>query len=375
MRPLVTVIVVNYNSSKIKEVVSKSIKSILSLKYRPLEVIIVDNGSIDGSYEYIKQLIENVKQDKGLTVKIVRLSRNYGFAVANIVAYRLRDPRSRYVVLVNNDLAPEPDSLQKLIKILEKHHRVAGLQGIILTWDGRYIDTYGALVSDHGISYAVASFMESAYIQELKPVIPTYVDGAFSVYRVEALEKSGGLFMPYFFMWGDDYELGIRLWRSGYVLAAVPIVVGRHYRGASTQLGGHSIIFETPRLPYILEYWSWVSNIAVAVVLYGYPYPLQLLKRVPTTLIAALLKRSKAILRGFLDGIRLGFKLRMLLLRQKPWLRFVREPRLRTRLIRELTLLTRLYIRYGKRASRMYYILVTRSIGKKFTLRNNIMLC
>jgi GT2 family glycosyltransferase len=371
VKPKVTVIVINYNSQNKWHITEYCFKRIFSLNYRPLEIIVVDNGSTDGSYELIKQLAKTVKQDNNFTVRIVRLSKNYGFAVANIIAYKLRDPRSRYVALINNDLAPEPDSLEELVKVLEKHPKFAGIQGVILTWDGRYIDTYGVLMSEHGIGYCVASFMGSTYVRKLSPFIVTYVDGAFSIYRVEALEESGGLFMPYFFMWGDDYELGIRLWRSSYMLMAIPIIVGRHYRGASTLLNERKIL-EPPCLPYILEYWYWVSNIAVTVVLYGYPYPLQLLKRIPTALIAALLKRSKAILLGFLDGVKLGFKLRRLLLRQKPWLRFIQEPRLKSRMLWELALFTKFYLRYGKRASQIYFILVARSLGYKVCSKSDI---
>ncbi len=365
--PKVTVIVVNYNSRDKWHIVEHCLKKIFSLKYRPIKIIIVDNGSTDGSYELIEQLVKCTEQNEKIEIRVLRLSRNYGFAIANIIAYKLRDPRSKYVALINNDLAPEPNSLERLVSILEKYPKIAGIQGIILSWDGRYIDSYGALVTDHGICYNVASGMRHVGVQKLKPIVVTYVDGAFSVYRVDALERAGGLFIPYFFMWGDDYELGIRLWRSGYILMAVPIVVGKHYRGASTQLDRCNTIFIPPRLPYILEYWSWASDIAVTVVLYGYIYPLQLLKRIPTTFIAALLKHSKAILRGFLDGIRLGLRLRKMVLNQKPWLKVPKEPRLKSRLLWELALLIRLYLKYGMKASRIYYILIARSLSKRFT--------
>jgi len=65
------------------------------------------------------------------------------------------------------------------------------------------------------MNYSVGSGLKSFYAYKLRPIAVTYIDGAFSVFRIEAIEKSGGLFMPYFFMWGDDYELGIRLWRKG----------------------------------------------------------------------------------------------------------------------------------------------------------------
>jgi GT2 family glycosyltransferase len=348
------------------DIVGSSLRCILSLDYKPLEIIIVDNGSTDGSFEMVKQLLSEVKLDADLNVRVVKLSKNYGFAVANIIAYELRDPRSKYIALINNDMCPERYSLKKLITYLQKlDERIAGIQGAILSWDTSYILTYGGFVTDHGTPGGIAAFMESSILRKLKPIIVTYIDGAYSVYRVDALEKAGGLFMPYFFMWGDDYELGIRLWRSSFKLVAVPIVAGKHYAGASTMVKG-SAIYEPPKLSYVYEYWSWVSNIAVMVILYGHPYPLQILKRVIATLIVAMLKKSKAILRGFIDGIKLGMTLRKKILKERPWLRVPREPRLKSRLIQELAFLTHLYLRHGYRASRIYYILVARALGRRY---------
>lgn len=353
---IVTLIVINYNSYKRWEVVEQCIKSIFQLKYKPLEVMFVDNGSTDGSYERLKNLVEHLKNfNKDVKARVIRLSKNYGFAIANLIAYRLINHSSKYVALVNNDLAPDADSLERLIDILERNPRIAGVQGIILTWNGERVDSYGGLATDHGSLYAIGHSLAPHTLS--KPIPVTYVDGAFSIYRVEAIEKCGGLFHPYFFMWGDDYELGIRLWRCGYTLMTIPIVVGRHYRGLTTN--GWSF-------PYVLEYWSWTSNIAVMVVLYGHPWIVQLLKRVPTTIMAALMKRSKAIIRGFIDGLRLGIKLRWCMYKQRPWIKTPREPKLKVKMLHELTLLVKLYLKYKLKASRIYYVIITRSLGRAF---------
>jgi len=366
VHPKVTVIVVNYNSRNRWDIVGSSLRCILLLDYRPLEIIIVDNGSTDGSFEMIKQLVSEVKFDADLNVKIIRLSKNYGFAVANIIAYRFRDPKSKYIALINNDACPERDSLKKLVNYLENlSDKVAGLQGIILSWDGRYILSYGGFVSDHGLlKGGIGAFMESNIVNRLKPVIATYIDGAYSLYHVEALEKAGGLFLPYFFMWGDDYELGIRLWRTGYILLAVPIVVARHYGGATTS--NKSSLYDDQTMSYIYEYWSRASSIAVDI-LYNYPqHFLALIRNIIALIIFALVKRSKARLRGVIDGIRLGIKLRKRVLGSMPWLKTPREAVIRTRALYETIFLLWLSLKYGfKRAGKLYYILIARSLGRK----------
>jgi len=366
-KPKVTVIVVNYNSEAKWRIIEKSLRSIFSLSYRPLEVIIVDNGSIDNSFELIKQFINKIRNNEDFNVKVIRLSKNYGFAVANIIGYRFRDPSSKYVALINNDFCAEPDSLDRLVRILEISEKIAGVQGITLTWDGSHILTYGGFVTDDGgLKGGIGAFTSFTpeVLANLRPIIVTFLDGAYSVYRVSAIEKAGGLFMPYFFMWGDDYELGIRLWRTGFALLAVPIVAGRHYAGATTQLNRSGSIYEPSRTSYIYEYWSWVSDIAVTTVLYGSPYLLQLLRRLPITLALAMLRNSKAIISGFFDGTKLGITLRTKVLKEKPWLKVPKEPRFKTRLLFGLIFLAYLVLKYKTRASRIYYILITRALLK-----------
>ena len=91
-RPLVTVITVNFNSMKIKDVVAESLRAIFNLKYRPLEIIVVDNNSLDGSFEFIKNLAKEVAP-KDVKIKFLKLSKNLGFAVANNIAFLKRSKR------------------------------------------------------------------------------------------------------------------------------------------------------------------------------------------------------------------------------------------------------------------------------------------
>jgi len=261
-------------------------------------------------------------------------------------------------------MCPERDSLKRLIEFLEKSsNKVAGVQGIILTWDGKHVYSYGGYVTDHGAHGAIGAYMPVSELSknELKVIPVTYLDGAYSVYRVEAIQRAGGLFLPYFFMWGDDYELRIRLWRAGYILLAIPIIVGRHFGGATVR--EEKQIYEPPKIPYIYEYHMWRSNIAVTI-LYSYPYPLQLLKRLPEAIIASMFKRSKAIIRGFIDGILLGATLRRRIIKKMPWLNKLKEPRVHVHIFRELAFLLHLYLRYRYRASRIYSITIKRALLK-----------
>jgi len=270
--------------------------SVLKSSYRPLEIVIVDNGSSDGSYEYIKSLMK--VRPKDLKVKLIKLSKNLGFAVANNLAFKKIDSESKYIALINNDLAIEEDSIEKLVNFIENNPDVAGVQGRILTWDCNKIDSAYNYVTQFYNIIPIFRGLPINACQKTKFV--SYVDGAFSIYRVEAVKRSGGLFRPYFFMWGDDYELGIRLWRKGYKLVYVPITVGRHYRSATVDK-------QTKKMH--LDYWKTCANSAI-IVMYDRLWIVNFLFRFILSILYGVIYRNKDYLRGVIDGFRIGIKLR-----------------------------------------------------------------
>ena len=339
-----TVITVNYNSSKIKDIASQCIKAILNLDYRPLEIIVVDNGPTDGSFEYIKSMIKDLAP-RDVKVKLLELSKNYGFAGANCKALKLMDKQAKYVALINNDLAPEPGSLRKLIEFLEGNIEVAGVQGKILTWEGDKIDDAGPYLTQLGNTY-VKGYMMQADTNNTEAVV-SYVDGAYSVYRIEAVLKAGGLFYPDFFLYGDDCELGIRLWKSGYAVKYVPILAGKHFRGATFK-----------QMKDWQEYFSRRSEIAMTII-HDRFWIVKLMLRLPMIIGVPLLRRQfmhSYTMRGVFDGILLGFRLYKKVNRTG----LNRVPKIKLPLIKWYAILLKLALKYGKRAERIQYAVISR---------------
>lgn len=294
-RPLVTVIIVNYNSLATKTIVLESIKGIINLNYRPLEIIVVDNGSNDGSFEHIEGMVKK-SAPKDITVKFLKLSKNYGFAGANNIAFARRSMEAKYIALINNDLSPEPNSLKKLVDFLENNSDVAGVQGLILNWDGTKINSAGIFVTNFWYTYVYGRDFKA-----VKEMFVSYINGAYSVYRVASLLKCGGLFFPPFFMYAEDLELGLRLWCTNSKIAYVPVIAGWHFGSVTTK-----------RFRHIKAYFPW-RNIITIIIAYDKFYPLKLLEKFAFYLVAAYARRDKLILRAFIDGVLLGRKLRALL--------------------------------------------------------------
>jgi GT2 family glycosyltransferase len=350
-RPLVTIIIVNYNSMANKTIVLESINGILNLNYRPLEIIFVDNGSNDGSFEFIKDIVEKLVP-KDITVKFLKLSKNYGFAIANNIAFTIRNKEAKYIALINNDLIPEADSLKKLIDFLEEKDNVGGAQGLILNWDGSKVDSAGIFVTNFWYTHFYGRNVKAS-----NKMFVSYISGAYSVYRVDSLLKCGDLFFPYFFMCGEDVELGLRLWCSDFKIVYVPIVAGRHFGSA------------TIKRFHVMEYFSW-RNIIPIIMAYDRFYLLKLLEKFVSYLIATCVKRNKLILRAFIDGIFLGFVL-------KKWIKKLNckkepiYPVMKISIFKLYSLIFKAYIRYKSQFSGLSSIAISEILKKYFNKLNS----
>lgn len=136
MRTKVSVIWLNYNSMKFMDTVYKSLEAFLNMDFNSYELLIVDNASNDGSFEHIVRFLEERKQDN-VKVKIIRNDKNLGYAGGMNAGWEAKDPESKYVAFVNNDLIPAPYSLAKLVEYMEDGERVAAASGLIHYPDGR----------------------------------------------------------------------------------------------------------------------------------------------------------------------------------------------------------------------------------------------
>ena len=235
--PKVSILWINYNSKKIVDIVLESLYSVFELDYPNYEIIIVDNGSTDGSFNMIKQVIESRRYNNAsVNVKLIRLRRNRGFNTANNIAFQARDKNTKYVVLLNNDAVLLPDSLLNLVEIIEaeKENGIAATQGVITTWDGTKVDNMGFVVDELLFVHALYRGYNPYDIK--KPHYCTFVSGAYSIYSVEAILKVNKreiLFDGHMFAYFDDKVLGLKLWCNGFKIKSFPIVAARHYGSAT----------------------------------------------------------------------------------------------------------------------------------------------
>jgi GT2 family glycosyltransferase len=231
--PKVSVLWLNYNSMHVIETTRKSLDALASLDYPDFEVVLVDNGSSDGSWEEIEKHLQT-KAMRKLKAKHVKLSKNLGYTGGVDTAYRMRDSQSKYVAVTHNDIVAKPHYLRTLVDYFENHQDVGALQGIVKRLGSDQIDSAG-FVLDEALN--LCKLLDYRNFSLKKPVFLSYVEGAMPFYRIEAVQKSLKSDKE-LFVWGgfmyylEDVFLSVMLWSHSYKCVLLPVVTGEHLRMA-----------------------------------------------------------------------------------------------------------------------------------------------
>jgi GT2 family glycosyltransferase len=191
------------------------------------EVIVVDNGSSDGTVEHVRS--------RWPSVTLVALPTNTGFAAA---ANRGIDRASGEVVaLINNDIELHPDFLRELVGALEVDPGVASAAAKMLRFDDRaVIDAAGDTLRWSGIALQRGQG-EADHGQYDAPGRVFSACAGAAAYRRSAFEEVGS-FDEAFFAYLEDVDWGFRAQLAGWGCAYVPGAVAYHVGSASPRRAG-----------------------------------------------------------------------------------------------------------------------------------------
>lgn len=211
--PLVSIIIVNWNGG---EVFRECLRSLNKIKYKNWELIIVDNGSTDGTKKYA-----TVKNNK-----------NLGFAEGNNLGFE--KAKGEYVLLLNNDTTVEKDFLNKLVDRIQKDKKIGLIQPKIhVMSDPSFIDSAGSYLTRTGflqhwglLSKDGKEFNKEKYIFSAK--------GACVLIRREVIEKVG-LFDKDYGSYLEDTDFSWKAWIAGYKVLFYPKAEIYHKIGFSSK--------------------------------------------------------------------------------------------------------------------------------------------
>jgi GT2 family glycosyltransferase len=212
---LVSAIVVNWNG---KEYLEDCLQSLHAQTFSDFEFILVDNGSTDGSIEYVQQNFPG-------WVRVLRNVRNEGFSGGNNRG--IRAVSGKYIVLLNNDAQADPRWLEELVRVAEENPRAGMLAcKIYLQGGSNIIDNVGHLIYRDGLNRGRGRLeVDRGQYEKTEEVF--FPSGCAALYRREMLEEVG-LFDEDFFAYGDDTDLGLKGRLAGWKCLYVPRAVVHH---------------------------------------------------------------------------------------------------------------------------------------------------
>ncbi len=248
--PEITVVVVNWNR---RELLRCCLRSLERQQGADFEVILVDNGSEDGSAE----MAESEFAASGrLNLRLIRNSSNLGFCAANNQG--IAAARGRFIALLNNDAEAEPGWLAALRSAFENRPDVGMAASKILVYEKPgTIDKAGHLIYLDGQNRGRGTGEpDRGQYDRLEETL--WPDGCAAMYRKAMLDEVGG-FDEDFFAYGDDAELGLRARIAGWQCLYVPGAVVRHHRGATLGItsGRRVELIERNRLLLALKLFPW----------------------------------------------------------------------------------------------------------------------
>jgi len=239
--PTVVALILNWN---LWELTVECIESLEASDYRHLEILVVDNGSINDSVERIREH-KNIVRTRGgaaaqLPFRILRSAENLGYSGGNNLGLRriLSENRADYVLLLNNDVVLAPDAIRILVRNAMAHPEFALIGPKLLFFDKpTIVQCRGAKLSRPFVEMESLGFGETDRPDPEGAVPVDAVYGACLLVKASCLRTIGGLDETFRF-YGEDIEWCLRASRMGFLVGCVPSAKVWHRSEASTRYLG-----------------------------------------------------------------------------------------------------------------------------------------
>jgi N-acetylglucosaminyl-diphospho-decaprenol L-rhamnosyltransferase len=218
---------------------------------RPVDVVLADNGSVDGVPE---------RAAAAPDVRLLPTGGNIGYGTAANAG--LSDVRTGWALLANPDVRFEAGAVDELLAVAERWPRAATVGPAIRTPEGALYPSARDLPSlTTGVGHALVGWIWPAnpwtarYRREREaPRERTagWLSGSCLLVRMEAFHSVGG-FDPGYFMYFEDVDLAERLGRRGWLHVYAPSAVVTHEGGHATRREPHRMqrVHHTSALRYL----------------------------------------------------------------------------------------------------------------------------
>ena len=277
---MISVVILNFNG---KRYLDKCLSALARQTYVDFEVIVVDNGSTDGSVEHLRADFP--------WAKIIRNEENLGFAGGTNSG--IRSASGDYILTLNNDTWVEEQFIEHIIKpVFEKD--VGMCASKMLFPDGR-INSAGICVSRSGAAWDRGMFEPDLGQYDAEEEVFGPCAGA-ALYRKKMLDEIG-LFDEDFFLYMEDVDLAFRGRLAGWKCIYVPEAVVYHHHGGTAGFGSDLSVYYGNRNVI----WYAIKDFPTRLLITSLPFILA--RNLAVIPYYALRGQGRVILKSKLDAL------------------------------------------------------------------------
>lgn len=226
------------------------------------DVIVVDNGSTDGSQAMLAE--------KYPKVGIVQNTGNVGLSKASNQG--IEATHGKYILLLNNDTIVNGSALDSMFQFLEKHPHIGAVGGKLLNPDGSFQSGYAnfsSLTEEFLVATGLGDFLREGYPLNLdsdQSVEAGWMSSACLMLRRSALDQIGLLDEEYF-IYGDEVDLQYRLHKAGWKVYYLPDATTIHYGGRSMNRWRRRKMVYRGKLLFYQKNYSLIKTFILRVML------------------------------------------------------------------------------------------------------------
>jgi len=222
--PKVSIIILNWNG---KDDTIECLESLKHITYPNYEVVLVDNGSVDGSVECFRKLYPKIE--------MIKNKENLGFAEGNNVALKeVVAKGSDYCLLLNNDTVVDPNFLFKLVEVAENDEQIGIVGPTVFYYKNReQIQSAGGKICwKRGLAPHYTNIDYTKEINGTRDV--DYIMGCALLAKTKLFRDIGYLKRNYFAYW-EETDWCVRAHKAGYKIVHVPSSKIWHKGGSTSK--------------------------------------------------------------------------------------------------------------------------------------------
>ena len=279
----ISVIIVNWNGM---HHLQECLSALLNQTFKSFETVLVDNGSTDGSSDFV--------QKKFPDIKLIRLDKNEGFCKGNNIG--IQNSAGEFVALLNNDTKADKKWLQELHEAINQDPQSGICASSMINYFSRdTLDTAGDGYDFCGTGFKIGEGLPVSGFQKKRFVFGACAGAA--LYRCSMLDEIG-IFDEDFFAIGEDVDLSFRAYLAGYKCVYVPKAIVFHKVNQTVGLDSNFLLYHKRRN---VEY-TYFKNMPILLLFITFPF--HIIYEFFTLIEAVIIGKLGQFLKSKLDFLR-----------------------------------------------------------------------